>query len=155
MIGQPAPDFELPNQDGRQVKLSDYRGKKVVIFAFPKANTAGCNNQACGFRDEFPRIETANAVILGISGDSQDKLREWKAQKNLPYDLLSDTGHEVLGKLNAWGISLLGLIKLPVTTRSFWVIDEDGRVIDMQVGISPMESVRRALAAVENVSQPG
>lgn len=155
MIGQFAPDFELPNQDGNPVKLSDYRGKKVIIFAFPKAFTAGCNNQACGFRDEFPHLETANAVVLGISGDSQETLRKWKQAKQLPYDLLSDPSHGVLTKLNAWGMSLFGVINLPRIARSFWVIDEEGRVVDMQVGISPGASVRRALAAIQNMQEPG
>jgi peroxiredoxin Q/BCP len=155
MIGQFAPDFELPNQDGKQVRLSDFRGQKVVIFAFPKAFTAGCNNQACGFRDEFPRLETANAVVLGVSGDNQETLRKWKDTKNLPYDLLSDPDHQVLTMLNAWGTSLFGIITLPMITRSFWVIGEDGRVLDRQVGISPMESVRRALAVIEKTGQPG
>lgn len=155
MIGQFAPDFELPNQDGNPVKLSDYRGKKVIIFAFPKAFTAGCNNQACGFRDEFPHLETANAVVLGISGDSQETLRKWKQAKQLPYDLLSDPSHAVLMELNAWGMSLFGVINLPRIARSFWVIDEEGRVVDMQVGISPGASVRRALAAIQNMQEPG
>lgn len=155
MIGQFVPDFELPNQDGKQVKLSDYRGKKVIIFAFPKAFTAGCNNQACGFRDEFPHLETANAVVLGISGDSEETLLKWKQAKRLPYDLLSDPSHAVLTKLNAWGMSLFGVINLPRIARSFWVIDEEGRVVDMQVGISPGASVRRALAAIQNMQEPG
>jgi len=155
MIGQLAPDFELSNQDGKQVKLSDYRGRKVVIFAFPKAFTSGCNNQACGFRDEFPRLETANAVVLGISGDSPETLRSWKDAKSLPYDLLSDPDHQVLAMLNAWGTSLFGIVTLPMITRSFWVIDEAGRVLDMQVGIGPLESVRRALAVIEKPGKPG
>lgn len=153
-IGQPAPDFQLPNQDGKLIKLSDFRGKKVILFAFPKANTMGCNAQACSFRDEFPRIQTADAVVLGISADSQATLKQWKQMKKLPYDLLSDPDHQVLEAWNAWGQSLLGIINLPMTTRSFWAVDEDGRIIDMQVGISPAESVRRALAAVEGSRTP-
>lgn len=155
MIGEQAPDFELLNQDRQAVRLSDFRGKKVVIFAFPKANTGGCNNQACGFRDEFPRITTANAVVLGISGDSPEELKAWQTMKKLPYDLLSDPDHTVLQAWDAWGRSLLGLLKLPIITRSFWALDEEGRIIDMQVGITPWESVKRALAAVENTAMPG
>ena len=95
-IGEQAPDFELKNQNGQTVKLSDYRGKKVVLFAFPKAGTSGCTTQACGLRDEFPQIESANATVLGLSPDMPEELLKWKQDENLPYDLLSDPDHAVL-----------------------------------------------------------
>jgi peroxiredoxin Q/BCP len=148
-IGKPAPDFELRNQDGQPVKLSDYRGRKVVLFAFPKANTMGCNAQACGFRDEFESISAHNAVILGLSGDSIETLKEWKQNKQLPYDLLSDPEHEVLKAWDAFGMSLLGVIRLPMIQRSYWVIDEQGTLIDKKVPVSPGDSVKRALEAVQ------
>jgi peroxiredoxin Q/BCP len=147
-IAQQAPDFELSNQDGKRVKLSDFRGKKVILFAFPQAFTSGCNAQACGFRDEFPKFEAGNAVVLGISPDSPETLAKWKKAKNLPYDLLSDPKHEILDAWSAWGRSVFGLLTIPRTTRSVWVIDENGVVIDAQVGVMPGASVRRALAAV-------
>ena len=117
-VGQAAPDFELLNQGGNLVRLSDYRGRRVIIFAFPKANTMGCNNQACSFRDVFPRIESRNAVVLGVSSDSVETLAAWKQQKQLQYDLLSDPGHKMLDAWDAWGFKLF-LIKLPISaTRS-------------------------------------
>jgi thioredoxin-dependent peroxiredoxin len=151
-INAPAPEFSLPNQEGKTIKLSDYRGKKVILFAFPQAFTGGCNAQACGFRDQFPKVEAGNAVVLGISPDMPETLKRWKQEKGLQYDLLSDPKHEVLDAWSAWGYSLLGLLTLPRTTRSVWVIDENGNVIDAQVGISPSESVRRALAAIEKAA---
>jgi peroxiredoxin Q/BCP len=147
-IGDAAPDFALVNQDGETVRLSDYRGKKVIIFAFPKAGTLGCNNQACEFRDEFPKLESHNAVVLGVSADSPSELLTWKLNKKLPYDLLSDKDHTMLQAYGAWGMDI-GLFKLPVITRSVWVIDENGIIIDMQIGVAPKASVERAIRALE------
>ena len=150
-IGELAPDFELQNQDGEPVKLSDYHGKRVIIFAFPKANTSGCNNQACSFRDVFPQIEAQNAVVLGVSSDSVDVLARWKKRQQLQYDLLSDPDHKMLDAWDAWGFKLL-IIKLPISaTRSYWVIDESGILVEQQVGVRPQESVEKALAAVERL----
>ncbi len=149
-IGEAAPDFELLNQDSQPVKLNDYRGKKVILFAFPQAYTANCNAQACGFRDSFPKIEAKGAIVLGVSPDKPETLRKWKQDKNLQYDLLSDPNHNVLDAWNAWGRSLLGLVTIPRTNRSFWVIDENGVVIDAQLGIAPSASVERALKALSS-----
>lgn len=149
-IGEAAPDFELTNQDGKKVKLSDYRGKKVILFAFPQAYTAGCEKQVCGFRDQFPKIEAKGAVVLGVSPDKPEVLKRWKAERGLQYDLLSDPNHQTLDAWQAWGLSLFSLITIPGTRRSYWVIDERGIVVDMQLGIAPSESVTRALAAIGN-----
>jgi peroxiredoxin Q/BCP len=143
-IGELAPDFELKNQNGDSVKLSDYRGKKVVIFAFPKAGTSGCTTQACGFRDEFPKIEAGNAVVLGLSPDPPEDLLKWKKKESLPYDLLSDPDHEVLAAWGVWGEkSMYGNTYMGVI-RSHWVIDENGVVADAQIKVSPQKSVELA-----------
>ena len=150
-IGELAPDFELQNQDGEAVRLSDYHGKRVIIFAFPKANTSGCNNQACSFRDVFPQIQAQNAVVLGVSSDSVDVLARWKKGQQLQYDLLSDPDHKMLDAWDAWGLNLF-IVKLPISaTRSYWVIDESGILVEQQVGVRPQESVEKALAAVERL----
>jgi peroxiredoxin Q/BCP len=143
--GEPFPDFELPNQDGNTVRLSDYRGRKLILFAFPKANTPGCTTQACGFRDEFPKIEADNAVVLGVSPDPPKKLRAWKDAENLPYDLLSDPEHKLLEELGAWGERSMYGKKYMGVIRSHWVIGEDGAVLDEQIKVSPADSVARAV----------
>lgn len=140
-----APDFELKNQDGKSIKLSDYRGKKVVLFAFPKADTPGCTAQACGFRDAFPKVEAANTVVLGISPDTPEDLKKWQEKENLPYDLLSDPDHKVLEAWGVWGEKSMFGKKFMGVTRSHWVIDEDGNIIDEQIKISPQDSVAKAL----------
>jgi peroxiredoxin Q/BCP len=147
-IGDTAPDFELLNQDSMPVRLKKYRGRKVILFAFPQAYTPNCTAQACGFRDQFPQIQADNAVVLGISPDKPDTLKRWKIDNNLQYDLLSDPNHQVLSEWDAWGKRVLGVVKLRRTNRSYWVIDENGVVIDAQLGISPEQSVTRALKAL-------
>ena len=154
-IGDIAPDFELLNQDGQRVRLSDFRGKRVVLFAFPKADTPGCTAQACGFRDEWREISSANAVVLGLSTDAPAALQKWKQSKALPYDLLSDPTHAVLNDWGAWGASLMGLVKLPIASRSVWVIDEHGKVIEARVNIGPTESVQQALKVLETLPAHG
>jgi thioredoxin-dependent peroxiredoxin len=146
--GEQAPDFELLDQEGRSVRLSDYRGRKVLIFAFPRADTPGCTKQACGFRDAFPQIETNNAVVLGLSPDEPADLLKWKQKEGLQYDLLSDPDHQVLEAWGAWGErSMYGNTYMGVI-RSHWLIDEEGRVLDAQVSVSPQQSVERALQAL-------
>lgn len=148
-IGEMAPDFELPNQDGEMVRLSDFRGKRVILFAYPKAGTSGCTTQACGFRDAFPKIETANTVVLGISPDEPKDNKKWKEKENLPYDLLSDTEHQVLEAWDAWGEkSMYGKTYFGVI-RSHWIIDENGVVIDVQNKVSPAKSIETALKKLE------
>lgn len=145
-IGEAAPDFELLNQDNQPVRLSDFRGKKVVLFAYPKAGTPGCTTQACGFREEFPKLTAANVVVLGISADTPEDQLKWKQAENLPYDLLSDPDHAVLEAWGAWGEkSMYGKTYMGII-RSHWVMDEQGVVMDAQVGISPKDSVEQAVA---------
>ena len=142
--GQPMPDFSLKNQDGETVSLSDLRGKKVVLFAFPRADTPGCTRQACGFRDNFTNILTKNVTVLGISADSPEDLKKWKEKEGLQYDLLSDPDHVLLEQLGAWGEKTnFGKTYMGVI-RSHWVFDEDGSVIDQRLNISPEDSVKKA-----------
>ena len=143
-IGQPMPEFSLVNQDGKTISLRDLRGKKVVLFAFPRADTPGCTTQACGFRDNFANILTKNATVLGISADSPEDLKKWQQQEGLQYDLLSDPDHTLLEALGAWGEkSMYGKTYMGII-RSHWVFDENGSVIDEQIKISPEDSVRKA-----------
>jgi len=151
-IGEMAPDFVLPNQDGTMIRLSDLRGNPVVIFAFPAAGTAGCTKQACTFRDAFPEINNAAGTVVGISGDSQETLKSWKEKQKLPYDLLSDADHSVLKEYGAWGMKLLGLISLPMAVRSYWVIDAEGRIVDMEIDTGVTSSIEKALKALQQMA---
>lgn len=142
--GEQAPDFELLNQDGKKVKLSDFRGKRVVMFAYPAAGTSGCTTQACGFRDQFPKFQANNIIILGISPDKPEDQLSWKNKEGLQYDLLSDPDHAVLEQWGGWGEktnygkTYMGVI------RSHWVIDENGKILDEQLNVKPVDSVEKA-----------
>jgi len=145
-IGKKAPNFKLENQDGEIVKLSDLKGKKVILFAYPRANTSGCTRQATGFRDEYRRIKKAGAVILGISPDKPATLKKWKDKIDLPYDLLSDPDHTVLEAYGAWGEKrMYGKIHYGVI-RSHFIIDEMGKLVDAKIKVKPEQSVERAVA---------
>lgn len=151
-LNQSAPDFELPNQEGKLIRLSALRGHKVVMFAFPKAGTLGCTSQACSFRDALTDFESDGAVVLGISADSQIELRVWRGFHKLKYDLLSDPKHQVLEPWGAWGMSMIGLFTLPMLQRSYWAIDEAGILQEMKIGISPNESVEAARRFVQTTN---
>ncbi|MBI5930754.1 MAG: thioredoxin-dependent thiol peroxidase [Chloroflexi bacterium] len=147
-IGDMAPDFELLNQDGEPTKLSDFRGKTVILFAYPKADTPGCTTQACGLRDAFPRFQDKNATVIGISPDEPAALKKWIAKQNLPYTLVSDPDHAVLEAWNAWGErSMYGKTYMGVI-RSHWVIGPDGKLVDVQLGVKPEASVESAIKVV-------
>jgi peroxiredoxin Q/BCP len=147
-VGELAPDFELPDENGQRHKLSDFRGRRVVLYFYPADDTTGCTKQACGFRDAYPNIEEQNAVVIGISPDGAESHRKFKTKYNLPFVLLSDLDHKVMnrygvyGEKNTFGHKSIGVI------RSHFVIDETGRVVDAQVKVRATDSVAKALASL-------
>jgi peroxiredoxin Q/BCP len=143
-VGKKAPAFTLLNQDGEKVKLSDFRGQKVVLFAYPKAATSGCTKQAVGFAEHYKALAKAGAVVLGISPDPVEKLKKWKQSKDFPFDLLSDPDHKILQKYGAWGMKKLYGRSYEGVIRSHWIIGPDGKVLDAQVKVSPQASVTLA-----------
>jgi peroxiredoxin Q/BCP len=145
-VGDPAPDFELLSDENEPVRLSDLRGRRVVLFFFPRADTPGCTTQACGFRDRFPRIEAANATVLGISPDDPRTLAKWRAKEGLPYHLLSDEDHAVAETYGAWGEKTLFGRTYDGILRSHIIVSADGRLEDIRLRVSPEESVEAAVA---------
>jgi peroxiredoxin Q/BCP len=140
-VGDTAPDFDLVSDQGTHVKLSDQRGKRVVLFFYPKDDTPGCTRQACGLRDNFPNFESNNTVVFGVSPDDQASHTAFKEKFSLPYPLLVDEGHTVADAYGVWG-------EQQRNVRSHFVIDEQGRLADVQVQVTPEESVSRAVEAI-------
>lgn len=127
-VGQPAPEFTLPNQDGKDIRLSDYLGKKVILYFYPAASTPGCTTQACDFRDSLASLSAAGYVVLGISKDTQAKLKKFEANESLTFPLLSDpelvvhNAYATYGEKSMYGKTVMGVI------RSTFVIDEAGKI---------------------------
>jgi peroxiredoxin Q/BCP len=147
-IGESAPDFELLNSDEEPVSLSGYLGKRVVLFFYPRAGTSGCTTQACGFRDNFPKIEAANATVVGISPDEPAALAKWRSDEKLPYSLLSDPDHKVADQYGVWGEKSMYGRKYMGIIRSHFIIDDQGNFEDIQFKVSPKNSIARALKTV-------
>ncbi len=148
-VGDLAPDFTLPNEAGELVSLSQFRGKRVILYFYPKDDTPGCTSQACGFRDSYPIITEKNAVVIGISPDSTKSHAKFKTKHNLPFILLADEQHSVAEAYGVWGEKSMMGKKYMGIIRSHFVIDESGRIVQAEIKVSPADSVKRALAALD------
>ena len=148
--GDLAPAFELPDEAGQLVRLSDFRGRRVVLYFYPKDDTKGCTAQACGFRDAYPTITEQNAVVIGISPDGSRSHQKFKTKYDLPFILLTDEAHKVADLYGAWGEKKMYGVAYVGVLRSHFVIDESGRIVDAQVKVSPKDSVARALETLKS-----
>ena len=135
--GTLAPDFTLPADGGGEVTLSDYRGKKVVLYFYPKDNTSGCTTEACGFRDDHAQYRAAGAAVLGVSPDSVRSHDNFKLKYNLPFALLSDPDHRVAELYGAWGDKKMYGRTYMGILRSTYVLDEDGRILRVFPKVKP------------------
>jgi peroxiredoxin Q/BCP len=148
LVGEMAPDFELLSDSGERVRLSQFRGQKVILYFYPKDDTSGCTMQACGFRDSYPLITERNAVVLGVSPDSGRSHQQFKTKYHLPFLLLVDDQHAVAAAYGVWveksryGKTYWGV------ERSHFVLDETGRIIAAAVKVRPEASVSQAVAAL-------
>jgi len=147
--GDEAPDFELPDQDGRAVKLSDFRGAPVVVYFYPKADTPGCTTQACGVRDHHEDYAKVGSTVLGISPDTVAKLKKFHDKYDLDFPLLADSDHAVADAFGVWvEKSMYGRTYFGNERTSF-IIGGDGRVAEVLRKVKPAEHDTLVLAALE------
>ncbi len=142
-VGQPAPDFTLPADDGTPWSLAAHRGRSVVVYFYPAASTPGCTTQACDFRDSLASLQGAGYDVVGVSPDEPEALRGFRAAEGLTFPLLSDPGHEVLEAYGAWGEkSMYGRTSTGVV-RSTFVVDPEGTLRAAQYAVRASGHVRR------------
>ena len=151
--GEMAPDFELQTDSGESVRLSDYRGKSVILYFYPKDNTPGCTKEACGIRDAWGEFERRGAVVLGVSADNVASHERFKAKYRLPFTLLADREHEVAELYGAWqpkrltGKSFLGIV------RSTFLIDSEGKIAKVWPKVDPSKHADLVLAELPEPSR--
>jgi peroxiredoxin Q/BCP len=152
--GDNAPDFELPDQDDRAVKLSDFRGQPVVVYFYPKADTPGCTTQACGVRDHRADYAAAGAMVLGISPDPVAKVKKFHDKQALDFSLLADEGHAVADTYGVWvEKSMYGKTYFG-NERTTFVIDPEGKVAEVLRKVKPAEHDQLVLKALEQARPP-
>lgn len=149
-INDKAPEFTLLDQDGNQVSLASFLGKKVVVYFYPKDSTPGCTKQACGFRDNYQEFKKYDITVLGISKDSVSSHKKFKDKYDLPFTLLSDPNLEVINKYGVWTEKLMfGKLKYG-TKRSTFVIDEFGNIVKIFEKATPATNAAEIIEFIEN-----
>ena len=148
-VGSPAPDFSLVSDGGSVVSLAGLRGHPVVLYFYPKDDTPGCTFEACAFRDDYADYQQAGAVVLGVSPDSVESHKKFKAKFNLPFPLLADEGHRVADAYGAWGEKHRSGKTTMGILRTTFLIGPDGALLRVFENVKPHGHSREILGALE------
>ena len=146
--GKPAPEFELQSDTGETVRLSDFRGRPVVLYFYPKDDTPGCTTEACEFRDAYDVFRDRGAEVLGVSPDDVRSHEKFKTKYELPFTLLADPDHSTAEAYDVWGERSFAGKKYMGINRSTFVIDKDGKVARAMIGIKPAGHAEDVLTAL-------
>lgn len=146
--GDMAPDFKLVDQNGKKVKLSGFKGRKLLIYFYPEANTPGCTTQACSVRDAQGDFANSGVAAVGISPDTPEQQRKFEQKYDLGFSLLSDTDHAVADAYGVWGEKSMYGKKYEGIIRSSFLIDKDGKILQTWYKVSPKDTVPKALQAL-------
>lgn len=150
--GTKAPEFTLPDSEGSERSLSEFRGSYVILYFYPKDNTPGCTTEACAFRDSYERLADQKSVVIGVSGDSVESHRRFKEKHHLPFILLSDPERKVIDMYGAlkekkmFGKTALGIV------RSTYIIDREGTIIQTYPKVTPKDHAEQITRYLENLT---
>jgi thioredoxin-dependent peroxiredoxin len=150
-VGQPAPAFTLPDQDGEPVSLEGLRGQPVVVYFYPKDDTPGCTTQACAIRDQWAEFAEAGAVVLGVSPDDVDSHARFAGKYDLPHRLLADPDRDVIQAYDAWGIKKMYGKEYEGVIRSTVLVGPDGNVAAMWPKVQPKQHADDVLQAIRDL----
>ncbi len=145
--GDKAPDFTSTDQSGKQVSLSDFKGKKVVLYFYPKDDTPGCTKEACNFRDNYKQLQDEGFEVLGVSADTEKKHQKFVEKYDLPFTLLADTDKEVINAYGVWGKKKFMGREYDGIHRETFVIDENGKIEKVFTKVKTKEATEQILAA--------
>lgn len=152
-VGNLAPDFSLPDENGDLRHLSDYRGKIVVLYFYPKDDTPGCTTEACGFRDTYADYEKAGVPVIGISPDDVKKHQKFKTKYNLPFTLLADTDHAVCEQYGVWGRKKFMGKEYDGVFRTTFLIGKDGSILRVFENVKPEGHSQEILKVLEEMGE--
>jgi peroxiredoxin Q/BCP len=148
--GDAAPDFSLPDQDGNTVTLSEFQGRKLLVYFYPKADTPGCTTQSCSIRDAQPDFAKLDVAAVGVSPDKPKAQKAFDAKYELGFPLLADTEHTMAEAYGVWGERSMYGRKYMGINRSSFLIDEGGRILGAWYKVAPAETVAKALGAINS-----
>lgn len=147
-VGAKAPSFETIDQDGNAVKLDDFKGKKLVLYFYPKDDTPGCTKEACAFRDNLPKFDKLNVEVLGVSVDNQKKHKKFADKYELPFKLLVDEEKIIVQAYKVWGLKKMMGREYMGTNRVTYIIDENGKIMKVYPKVKPEKHAEEILQDV-------
>ena len=146
-----APDFSLFDETGRKRKLSEFQGKPIVLYFYPKDDTPGCTTEACNFRDDYSAYNEAGVEIIGISPDSQKSHQKFKQKYNIPFSLLADTEHVVCELFGVWALKKMMGREYYGVNRTTFIIDKDGNIVKVFEGVKPADHSKEVLEEIDKL----
>jgi len=147
--GDPAPDFKAIDQDGNEIKLSSYKGKKVILYFYPKADTPGCTAEACNLRDNYNNLLDKGYEIIGVSADSQEKQKKFAEKFKLPFTLIPDEDKSILKAYGTWGLKKMYGKEFEGILRTTYVIDESGKIERIIKKVETNDHAKQILMAMQ------